>query len=423
MTPVDTTSSPQSRLEQTTDAAVQRIQQELERARAESEGMGNELLRAYEQLGIVFQLTRQLGTHHDEEQVLDLFLSNLQAVYGPDHVFLAWINGHGHLRTRPRMPSLPELALEVAIRCRDEKRVVVDTDGGPDFAKGWSSMQIMSAPVFCGPSFVAAVQIERTIESGDNQANGPRELDSGDMLLLDSLATFCGDLIGNLRLTEAIHQASVDTVRALVSAVDQKDAYTSGHSNRVGYYAGLLGRELGLDEETRQNLNWSALLHDVGKIGIRDDVLKKAGPLTADEFKHIQEHPRRGYEVVRQIPHFATALDGVLHHHEHYDGGGYPDGLTGTDIPLQARIIQIADVFDALTTSRAYREAFSWTKALAILREEAGTTVDPELTCTFDKLMRRLFQQRPTAFDQIGKQESVPQLEGDPPEANERVSS
>ncbi|MCH7703215.1 MAG: HD-GYP domain-containing protein [Planctomycetes bacterium] len=413
MTPVETTSPRPSRSGQNTDAAVQRIQEELERTRVESEGMGNELLRAYEQLGIVFQLTRQLGTHHDEEQVLDLFLSNLQAVYGPDQVFLAWINRHGHLRTRPRMPSVPELALEVAIRCRDEKRVVVQTDGGSDFAKGWSSMQIMSAPVFCGSTFVAAVQVERTVKSGDNQANASRELDSGDMLLLDSLSSFCGDLIGNLRLTEEIRQASVDTVRALVSAVDQKDAYTSGHSNRVGYYAGLLGRELGLDEEALQNLNWSALLHDVGKIGIRDDVLKKAGPLTDDEFKHIQEHPRRGYEVVRQIPHFSIALDGVLHHHEHFDGQGYPDGLAGTDIPLQARIIQIADVFDALTTSRAYRGAFSWTQALAILKDEAGTTVDPDLGASFEKLMRRLFASNPNAFDQIGRDASVPRLEGD----------
>ncbi|MCH7719532.1 MAG: HD-GYP domain-containing protein [Planctomycetes bacterium] len=413
MTPVDTTSPRPTRAGQNTDAAVQRIREELQRTRVESEGLGNELLRAYEQLGIVFELTRKLGTFHDEEQLLDLLLSNLQEGYGPHRVFLAKVNDRGDLHTRPRTPSDPEKSRQVAIRCRDERRVVVEMDGGPDFANRSPSAQIMSAPVFCESTFVAAVQVERVVESGEDRANAPRELDSGDMLLLDSLSSFCGDLIRNLRLTEAIRQASVDTVRALVSAVDQKDTYTSGHSNRVGYYSGLLGRELGLDEETLQNLNWSALLHDVGKIGIRDDVLKKAGPLTDDEFKHMQEHPRRGYEVVRQIPHFSIALDGVLHHHEHYDGQGYPDGLAGTDIPLQARIIQIADVFDALTTSRAYRDAFSWTKALSILRNESGTTVDPHLAATFETLMQRLFERRPNAFDQIGKDESVPRLEGD----------
>lgn len=394
------------------DTALERIQQELERTRVESEGLGNELIRAFEQLGIVFQLTRQLGTHQDEGQVLELFLSNLQDVYGQDRVFLTWINDRGELDTRPKVRRDPHRALKVAIQCRKEKQVVVEMDGELDLANGSSSTQIMSAPVFCGPTFVAAVQLERTVAPGQDKADAPRELDSGDMLLLDSLTTFCGDLIGNLRLTEAIRQASIDTVRALVSAVDQKDTYTSGHSNRVGYYSGLLGRELGLDDETLQHLNWAALLHDVGKIGIRDDVLKKAGALTDEEFKHIQEHPRRGYEVVRQIPHFSIALDGVLHHHEHYDGNGYPDGLAGTDIPLQARIIQIADVFDALTTSRAYRDAFSWTKALSILREESGTTVDPSLAAQFERLMQRLHERDPRAFDQIGKDARVPQLEG-----------
>lgn len=135
-------------------------------------------------------------------------------------------------------------------------------------------------------------------------------------------------------------------------------------------------------------LQWASLLHDVGKIGIRDNVLKKEGKLTPEEFGHIREHPVRSHKVVQEVPQLLQALDGILHHHERYDGSGYPSGLKGEQIPLQARIIQIADVFDALTSNRSYRKAFDWQRALEILQEEAGKTVDPRLQKTFDALIR-----------------------------------
>jgi HD-GYP domain-containing protein (c-di-GMP phosphodiesterase class II) len=146
-------------------------------------------------------------------------------------------------------------------------------------------------------------------------------------------------------------------------------------------------------------LQWSALLHDVGKIGIRDDILNKQGKLTPEEFRHIQEHPVRSHRVVQQVPQLAAALDGVLYHHERFDGSGYPAGLQGEEIPLQARIIQIADVFDALTSSRSYRPAYDWRKALEILREEAGKTVDPGLQQVFDRHMRAVLESDPKAWE------------------------
>lgn len=146
-------------------------------------------------------------------------------------------------------------------------------------------------------------------------------------------------------------------------------------------------------------LEWSALLHDVGKIGIRDDVLKKAGKLTEEEFNHIKEHPVRSFEVVSRVPQLRSALDGIRHHHERYDGKGYPDGLKGEGIPLQARIIQVADIFDALTSSRSYRKAFDWQKALNIIAEESGTVVDPHLGAIFTRMIRRKFENDPQAWE------------------------
>ena len=215
---------------------------------------------------------------------------------------------------------------------------------------------------------------------------------------MDSLCVFCGDIIRNRRLVSELRQMSIDMVRALVGTIDQKDGYTSGHSTRVGFYACLLAQELGWSEERLQILEWSALLHDVGKIGIRDDVLNKAGKLTPEEFDHMKEHPVRSSEVVCQVPQLAEAIDGVLHHHEHWNGKGYPDGLVGEDIPLQARMIQIADIFDALTTSRSYRKAFTWQKALTILREEAGVVVDPNLMAIFEGLITKWAAREPARF-------------------------
>jgi HD-GYP domain-containing protein (c-di-GMP phosphodiesterase class II) len=181
---------------------------------------------------------------------------------------------------------------------------------------------------------------------------------------------------------------SIAMVRSLVNAVDQKDEYTCGHSLRVAYYATELGKRLALSEVELQMLQWSALLHDVGKIGIRDAVLKKEGKLTEEEFDHIKEHPVRSYRVVAEVGQLAGALDGILHHHERWNGTGYPDRLAGDAIPLQARIIQMADMFDALTSNRSYRPAFDWQKALQIMEEEGGSTVDPTLQRVFDRMIR-----------------------------------
>jgi HD-GYP domain-containing protein (c-di-GMP phosphodiesterase class II) len=192
---------------------------------------------------------------------------------------------------------------------------------------------------------------------------------------------------------------SMAMVRALVNAVDQKDQYTCGPSLRVAFYADMLGQYLSLGAADLQMLQWSALLHDVGKIGIRDSVLKKEGGLTPDEFQHIREHPVRSYRIVQEIPQLAKALDGILYHHERYDGSGYPTKLTGEQIPLQARIVQIADVFDALTSNRSYRRAYSWEAALDIMGKEAGKAVDPHLQGVFEGLIRKEMSKGADAWD------------------------
>ena len=353
------------------------MQRELALVLREHAGMTDELLRAYEQLGIVFDVTRKLPTVHSEQSVVQLFLDSLRVTYRNKKVWHIRKDSTGALNWMGRKAPAPRPLNTAVTECSETSRVVVRRFDTP--VDGVS--EILCAPVRAGSDLVCVIAITHGASA--------RPFESGDMSLVEALMLYLGDVVRNLRLVIELRGLSMDMVRALVSAVDQKDTYTSGHSNRVGFYARLLGVELGLDDHELQMLEWSALLHDVGKIGIRDDVLRKPGKLTAEEFEHIKEHPVRSYEVVRQVPQLAGALAGVRHHHERMDGSGYPDGLSGEDIPLQARIIQVADIFDSLTTTRSYRRAFGWEKALDILHEEAGSVGDPVLVDLFDTIIRR----------------------------------
>lgn len=406
---------------------VSHLSEAVERMRVEHAGMAEELLCAYEQLGVVFEVTRKLPCVQSESEVIELFVANLQSSFPEREVFFVHTpaadgrdGGALGRETVPppeysdppqgtdaKSPSREELHFKVWIetairRARDRGKVLVESapplPGRP--AAGVDDVaEAMVGPVFAGvqvsnpcpaDGYVGAI-----ILTGRAKVE---EFRAGDMLLLESLTTFCSDLIRAHRLVRELREMSMAMVRSLVNAVDQKDPYTSGHSLRVGYFATLLGQELGLESIDLQMLEWSALLHDIGKIGIRDQILNKQGSLTEEEFEHIREHPVRSHEVVQDVPQLAGALDGVLHHHERYDGTGYPSGLAGDDIPLQARIIQIADIFDALTSDRSYRTARDWRQALDILEQEAGRTVDPNLRSVFDALIRERLEGNPDGW-------------------------
>ncbi|MFD8202959.1 HD-GYP domain-containing protein [Streptomyces sp. NPDC003470] len=174
----------------------------------------------------------------------------------------------------------------------------------------------------------------------------------------------------------AAHQA---TIRALVQAVDIKDGYTRGHSERVGHASMLIARELGLDDERVETLRFAGILHDVGKLGVPTRLLRKDGPLTPEERRVIELHPEYGHEMVRGIRFLGEARAAVLHHHERLDGSGYPYGLAGGQIPESARVVAVADAFDAMTSTRSYSRARPVAKAVEELRRCAGTHFDPRM--------------------------------------------
>jgi HD-GYP domain-containing protein (c-di-GMP phosphodiesterase class II) len=184
-----------------------------------------------------------------------------------------------------------------------------------------------------------------------------------------------------LHLSE--HRGMREVLGVLLKALESKDPYLQGHSERVARFSIELGRKLGLDRTDLEFLGFAALMHDIGKIGIREEILGKESPLTEEEFAQVKLHPILSRDILSPVTHLRPCLAAVLHHHERWQGGGYPSGIAGDSIPLAARIIAVADAYDAMTSHRSYRRALPSEEALRRIRSGSGTQFDPAVAETF----------------------------------------
>lgn len=189
----------------------------------------------------------------------------------------------------------------------------------------------------------------------------------------------------SLQLYAQMRKAYLATIQAMVAAIEARDPYTAGHSRRVAEYAVATARLLRMPEEQIERLEYSAWLHDVGKLAIPDHILQKRGPLTTSEWNYIKRHPETGANILRQIKLLGKDVDVILHHHERWDGEGYPSMLKGTEIPVGARLIAIADSYEAMTSARPYRPQLNQEQALTELKRCAGTQFDPGLVDIFER--------------------------------------
>jgi HD-GYP domain-containing protein (c-di-GMP phosphodiesterase class II) len=182
---------------------------------------------------------------------------------------------------------------------------------------------------------------------------------------------------------------SEQAARTILKALDCKDHYTFGHSMRVAYFSLVTGAEAGLNPDEMHELELSAIFHDIGKIGTPDAVLNKPSRLTEEEFLVMKQHPEKSWEILQDFPHFEKIAVNARYHHERFDGKGYPDGLKGELIPIAARIILIADTFDAMTSTRPYRKGLPYEVAFDELLQFSGTQFDPDLVNHFVEGMRK----------------------------------
>jgi HD-GYP domain-containing protein (c-di-GMP phosphodiesterase class II) len=206
-----------------------------------------------------------------------------------------------------------------------------------------------------------------------------RSINETDLERLQYVASLIATQLANARIYADLKGLLFGVIRGLTAAIDAKDPYTSGHSERVARIAARLGEELGMSPAQRSDLYLTGLLHDVGKIGIDDQVLKKNGPLTPDEFRQIQSHVEIGVTILKDLKKLSHILPGVKHHHESLDGTGYPDRLAGADIPFEARILAVADAYDAMSSNRPYRKRLSLAQIDRIFQEGRNTQWDPDV--------------------------------------------
>ncbi len=362
----------------------------------ESSGLATEVIRCYEQLNVLFDITQQICKARNSAQIKLFLLRRLAetlechwscCLSGDDGVL--WWCGDGQ---NDRNETISEIRECFGPTMEDISQ------------RGTVEVKICrESKILSGHMIFGSLTEE---EAGPNimvfgRRDGHQEFVSGDMMMIDSVLNHAEHVLNNVRLSERLKTMSFEAVRALTSAIDKKDRYTSGHSERVGLLSRLIGEQMGLSAEELQDLEWGGVLHDVGKIGIQDGILTKPGKLTDEEYEQIKQHSTMSYEIIAPIMSFASVQDIVLYHHEVPDGSGYPRGLKGKEIPLPARIVHVADSFDALTSCRSYREAFSLVKALSILREESGTKFDPEAVIALEKGFRKFRDGQPDLFAKV----------------------
>ena len=261
---------------------------------------------------------------------------------------------------------------------------VIPTDNPTIIKPGgrWSDIFDDIESVLLVHPFSVGGKLAGAILTADKQGHDT-EISSADMKLIGAAGDHLSVLLENAGLYENQHAMFIGTLRALVESIDAKDPYTSGHSERVAHLARKLAVEAGYDEDIAERVWICGLVHDVGKIGVPEAVLCKPGRLTDAEFDLIRAHPEIGHRILKDIPQMADVLPGVLSHHERWDGRGYPNGIAGEDLPLFARLIGLADSFDAMSSTRTYRSAMGRDKVLAEISRCAGSQFDPELAPIF----------------------------------------
>jgi len=228
-----------------------------------------------------------------------------------------------------------------------------------------------------------------------------KKFDEGHRKMLAVLASRAASAIDNARLynelrtsndslvvaNKSLEEMFQQTVAGFAQALEESDLYTRGHSERVAVYSEILARGLGLPDAEIRRVVQAGVMHDVGKIGVRYDMLNKPGKLTPEEVAVFRQHPEKGKRILEPVPCLHGLIDGCWCHHEWFDGGGYPRGLSGQNIPLVGRIVSIADAYDAMTSDRAYRRALPHEVAIGEIERCAGTQFDPELSEAFVKLI------------------------------------
>lgn len=352
------------------------------------EHFSQRLMQSYEETYSLFRILRLLACAPDPMQQIRLVCTNVQQVL-PFGWVAAVFRSDAHVvpELRGKVVLTGEVANEAVFE--QELRRACESLRGNEWTKvlvvGKHELATMTgSEVVCDPITFDENVVGLLVAGGKQTENG--EIASPEMQFLDAVAEFIGTFHENAARFFEQRAMSIGTIEALTAAIDAKDPYTRGHSERVAALAKQIALAYGIDEAEAERIRTAGIVHDVGKIGVPERVLCKPGKLDDEEFALIKMHPEIGHRILRGVLLLEHTLPGVLHHHERFDGRGYPHKLAGEQIPLQARILGIADTFDAMSSSRSYRPAMPREKVLAEIARCAGTQFDPSVVEAFQRI-------------------------------------
>ncbi len=376
------------------DLLAAKLQADLRAHQLEDENgkLSSHITSTFEEISILYRLTHNLKLSSNCEDLATMALNWLSAVIPAEGLLVHFVAPEPS-RNATEPPAAKHIShgrcpldttafaeLVAKLQCKPSGRAVV-LNRAATSAADWtcpSVRELIIVPLAEGErsfGWLAAINHRHHAEFGTIEAN-----------LLSSVAAILGIHSSNLDLYRQQADVLAEVVRAMSSAIDAKDPYTRGHSDRVARVSVRLAQELGCDSETLKTLYMAGLLHDLGKIGIDDNVLRKPGKLTEAEFEHVKTHVEIGYRILRDLRKMQSVLPVVLHHHESWDGRGYPHGLKGDEIPFLARIAAVADAYDAMASDRPYRNGMPDEQLDEIIRQGAGKQWDARVVEAFFKV-------------------------------------
>ncbi|MFH1859789.1 MAG: HD domain-containing phosphohydrolase [bacterium] len=354
--------------------------------------MTQKLLETYEELTLIYDLVSRIGGMIDLpkvfDEIMDEAITTSKAKWG-GILLINELNGKLELKTSKGTGEIPQKLIEYSCekglinQAIHENRSIINKE---------MDVFILVVPLRLKDKQIGVICLGDKID-GDS-------FYSTEMKLIETMGFIVSFVIENARLYTSLQQLFFSAVESLSFAIDEKDPYTHGHSRRVTQYSLEIAQSLGLSEEEKTILKLAAVLHDVGKIGISEAILHKKGKLDYEDWEEIKQHPMKGVHILQpmeesqiitssveiKFKNIHDIIAGVKHHHERYDGTGYPEHLCGKDIPFISRIIAVADAYDAMTSDRAYRKGMSNSDACLELESNAGWQHDPAIVKVFLRL-------------------------------------
>lgn len=361
---------------------------------AEEEELGR-IQRLFTGMRSIYAISQSLGKLLPVEQLLEMIGESVFTVFDKaENLVILLLNEEKGLFT-PRYACCrdhavaPKVSISETVLAKATSGqctlIANDAAGDERFASSESIIgnavkSVICAPLVCGGKVLGALYLDNRMESAF--------YDELDAELLSAFANQCAVAIENSFLVDNLEEHYRQTLQALINAIEAKDAYTMGHTARVSRYSVGIARAMGFAEEKVARIKMAADLHDIGKIGVKEGIINKAGKLTDTEFSSIKDHVEMGEKILRPITSLHDLLPAIRGHHEKWDGSGYPDGLRGEECPIEGRILAIADAFDAMTSQRPYNKPLTFEQALERVKEAAGSHFDPSLVGALEQFLR-----------------------------------